>query len=127
MSFVGPKETSRWACVADGPAPRRWLARAALSRRRRVAASACRGARAVEGPRVPAKGRNGLSLLSHERQLGSNGIGVNSPVEAAGGRAAGERIPGRRKPSVPPRAAAKPSRSAEAGAGRKKSLPAAPP
>ena len=77
--------------------------------------------------RVPAEGRNGLSSLSHDRQLGSNGIGENSPVEAAGGRAAGERIPGRRKPSVPPRAAAKPSRSAEAGAGRKKSLPAAPP
>ena len=45
---------------------------------------------------------------------------------ATGVRATGERIPGW-KPGAPPRAAAKPSRSAEAGAGTKKSSPAAPP
>jgi hypothetical protein len=34
--------------------------------------------------------------LSHGRQLGSNGIAENCPEHAAGGRAAGDRIPGRR-------------------------------
>lgn len=64
------------------------------------------GANGACSARVPAEGRNGLSSLSHERQLGSNGIGENSPVEAAGGSAAGERIPGRTD-GAPPRAAAK--------------------
>ena len=40
--------------------------------------------------------KKGLSSLSSGRQLGSNGIGENCPEHAAGGRAAGDRIPGRR-------------------------------
>jgi len=35
--------------------------------------------------RVPAEGRNGLSSLSHDKQLGSNGISEKRPVEAGGG------------------------------------------
>jgi hypothetical protein len=48
----------------------------------------------IPGWRVPAEGRNGLRSASQEWLVGSNGIGEKSPVDAAGGSAAGERIPG---------------------------------
>ena len=44
---------------------------------------------------VPALGRNWLSSLSHDKQLGLNGISEKSLVEAAEGSTAGERIQGR--------------------------------
>ena len=53
------------------------------------------GSSLLAAARTPAEGRNGLRLASPECDLGSNGIGENSPMDAAGGSAAGERIPDR--------------------------------